>query len=88
VTLYEAVVGRRAFPDGDRGAALPQDRFPQLVHHYDPLPERVPRELREVVEAALASEPAERPSAAEVADAVGPLLRRPRRLVLNSLKPR
>lgn len=89
VTLYEALAGKPAFPRGSReGGALLEERFPQLVNRIAPLPRHVADELRNVVEAALAFEPADRPSAAEVADAVEPLLRRPRRLVLNLLKPR
>lgn len=89
VTLYEALAGTPAFPRGSHeGGALLEDRFPQLVNGVAPLPIHVAGELRDVVEAAMASEPGDRPSAAEVADAVEPLLRRPRRLVLNLLKPR
>jgi eukaryotic-like serine/threonine-protein kinase len=87
VTLYESLVGRRAFPNGaESGASL--DRFSQLVQELEPLPKRVPDELRQVVESSLAFHPNDRPSASEVVDGVGPLLRRPRRLVLNLLKPR
>jgi eukaryotic-like serine/threonine-protein kinase len=89
VTLYEALAGKPAFPSGSReGGALIEERFPQLVHRVAPLPVHVADELKSAVEASLAFEPADRPSAAEVADAVEPLLRRPRRLVLNLLKPR
>ncbi len=88
VTLFESLTGRRAFQGGSEHPASPEERFPQLVGGVEPLPARVPSELRWVVEAATALEPGDRPSAAEVADGVGPLLRRPRRLVLNLLKPR
>jgi serine/threonine protein kinase len=85
-TLYEALAGTSALPaaSGAQGA----ERFPQLVGGIDPLPRRVPLELRQVVEAAMAIGPSDRPSASEVVEGVGPLLRRPRRLVLNLLKPR
>jgi eukaryotic-like serine/threonine-protein kinase len=85
-TLYEALAGKPAFPaaSGTAGA----ERFPQLAGRVDPLPVRVPPELRQVVEAAMAIGPSDRPSASEVVEGVGPLLRRPRRLVLNLLKPR
>jgi eukaryotic-like serine/threonine-protein kinase len=89
VTLYESLAGEPAFPDGSReGGALPEDRFPQLVREVRPLPRHVASELRSVVGAALSPEPRDRPAAAEVAEGVEPLLRRPRRLVLNRLKPR
>jgi hypothetical protein len=52
------------------------------------MPSRVPSELAGAVDAALAFEPEDRPTSREMAEAVEPLLRRPRRLVLNRLKPR
>jgi serine/threonine protein kinase len=87
VTLYEALAGKPAFPSGSRDGTA-EERFPQLVQTIGPLPVPVADELRTAVDASLAFEPADRPSAAEVADMVEPLLRRPRRLVLNWLKPR
>jgi serine/threonine protein kinase len=89
VTLYEALAGRPAFPVGSKdGGAMPEDRFPQLLHRVARLPEYVASPLRSVVESALAFEPGDRPSAAGVADGIESLLRRPRRIVLNRLKPR
>jgi serine/threonine protein kinase len=89
VTLYEALAGKPAFPDGVRDeSAAPEERFPQLVRGVAPLPDHVPDELGSAVQAALAFEATDRPSAADLADMVEPLLRRPRRLVLNRLKPR
>jgi eukaryotic-like serine/threonine-protein kinase len=89
VTLYESLVGEPAFPRGSRqDGATAEERFPQLTHRPAPMPSRMPSELVGVVDAALAFEPEDRPTAREVADAVEPLLRRPRRLVLNMLKPR
>jgi serine/threonine protein kinase len=87
-TLYEALAGRPAFPAGDPESDLVEERFPQLVEGIQPLPKHVPEELRNAVEASLAFEPADRPAAREVADLVEPLLRHPRRMVLNQLKPR
>ncbi|HSJ51628.1 MAG TPA: serine/threonine-protein kinase [Actinomycetota bacterium] len=88
VTVYEALAGRPAFRAGDPEDPSPEARFPQLVEGMEPLPEHVPGELKTAVEASLAFEPADRPAAAEVADLVEPLLRHPRRMVLNQLKPR
>lgn len=89
VTLYEALAGKPAFPSGScEGGALIEERFPQLIHGVTPLPVRVADELKTAVKVSLAFEPVDRPSAAEVADVVEPLLQRPRRLVLNLLKPR
>jgi serine/threonine protein kinase len=88
-TLFEALCGSPAFPPGssDTGA-LPEERWPQLEKAPAPLPRGIPQELSEVTVAALAHEAANRPTAREVAETVEPLLRRPRRLVLNTLKPR
>jgi serine/threonine protein kinase len=88
-TLYEALSGEPAFPRGSEAeGASPTERWPQLERAPAPLPARIPKELSEVTEAALAYEAADRPTAREVAETVEPLLRRPRRLVLNRLKPR
>jgi serine/threonine protein kinase len=89
VTLYESLAGEPAFPRGshDRNASL-EERFPQLTHRPPPLPAHIPRELTEATWAALAVDPTARPTAKEAAEMVEPLLRRPRRLVLNRLKPR
>lgn len=88
-TLYEALVGEPAFPRSTETAgASPTKRWPQLERAPAALPVWIPTELSEVIEAALAYAAADRPTARGVAEAVEPLLRRPRRLVLNQLKPR
>jgi serine/threonine-protein kinase len=90
VTLYEALAGRPAFPGAsdDGHASGEEQRFPQLTHRPKPLPRHIPNELDRVTWRALATDPSDRPTAREVGEAVEPLLRRPRRLVLNQLKPR
>lgn len=77
-TLYYALAGRRPFPrDG-------ADRFPQLVRDPAPLPRRVPGALRDLLLAGLAREPAERPTALELASGLEPLVAGlPQRLVLG-----
>lgn len=88
-TLHEAVSGRPAFPRGTDGPdATAEQRWPQLVVAPPPVPATVPTELARAIDGSLAPDPADRPSAREVAEAAEPLLRRPRRLVLNQLKPR
>lgn len=89
VTLYEALAGSPPFPRGSEapGASV-EERFPQLTHRPAPLPDDAPGELAEATLAALAFDPPGRPTAREIAESVEPLLRRPRRLVLNRLKPR
>lgn len=88
-TLFEALAGVSAFPRGsDDPDASPEERYPQLTHQPGDLPERVPDELARAALAAMAFEPADRPTAREIAELVEPLLLRRRRLVLNQLKPR
>ena len=50
------------------------DRFPQLRDEPHALPEHVPSDVAEVVASCLAFDPADRPTPAEVADALGPVL--------------
>jgi eukaryotic-like serine/threonine-protein kinase len=88
VTLYEAVTGERPFPRGvDNDDATPPQRFPQLEGEPDPLPRTVAPPLAEAIEASLAAAPEERPTPAEVADTIEPLLSTPPRFRLKSLRP-
>jgi eukaryotic-like serine/threonine-protein kinase len=73
-TLYEAVAGCRAFADGDAGAELPAARWPQLVDEPYLLPDFVPPQVAEVIMAMLSPEQERRPTPADVADALAPLL--------------
>lgn len=66
-TLYEAVSGRRPFAAGD-------ERFPQLHELPRPLPDRVPAPVAAAVMACLEFRPADRPRAAELGDALEPLV--------------
>jgi serine/threonine protein kinase len=77
-TLHHAVGGRRPFPRRDG------ERFPQLARDPEPLPRRVAGELASLLGAGLARDPAARPSAAEFAAGLEPLVAAmPRRLVLG-----
>jgi serine/threonine protein kinase len=85
-TLFHAVAGRRPFPrgEGDRDAQDPEVRFPQLRLGPVDLPPRTPPALAELLGAMLDRDPAARPSAAEVAIALEPLVDAlPRKLVLG-----
>jgi eukaryotic-like serine/threonine-protein kinase len=77
-TLHYALTGSRPFPrDGEQ-------RFPQLERDPPPLPRSVPAPLAELLGAALARDPAARPTAAELAAGLEPLVAAlPRRLVLG-----
>ena len=88
VTLHEAVTGRSPFArEIDDPRASLEDNFPQLTMRPAYLPKGVPSQIAAVIEAALAREPADRPSAREVAETVEPLLSTPRRFVLRALRP-
>jgi eukaryotic-like serine/threonine-protein kinase len=81
-TVQHALTGRKPFPrpDDARHAADPEVRFPQLVRDPEPLPRRTPRELADALRAGMARDPAQRPTAAELAGALEPLVARlPRR---------
>jgi serine/threonine protein kinase len=85
-TLQHALTGRPPFPrpEGARKSADPAVRFPQLVSDPAPLPRRVPRELASALRAGLAHDPARRPTAAELAGTLEPLVGRlPRRMLLG-----
>lgn len=75
-TLHHALSGARPFPRkrGARHSDDPLARFPQLAARPEPLPSRVPAGLRELIESMLDPDPASRPSAAEVAAALEPLV--------------
>jgi serine/threonine protein kinase len=77
-TLHHAVGGARPFArDGEQ-------RFPQLERAPAPLPRRIPRALASLLGAALERDPAARPTAAELAAGLEPLVAGlPRRLVLG-----
>ena len=85
-TLYRAITGERAFPRPE-GAARSEDpelRFPQLVKPPAPLPRRTPAPLADLLQAMLAKQPGDRPTAAEVVGALEPVVAElPRRLVLG-----
>ena len=66
-TLYEALARQRPFPED--GA-----RYPQLRSRPAPLPDSVPPALAELVLPCLAAEPADRPTATELANEFEPLV--------------
>jgi serine/threonine protein kinase len=76
-TLFHAVAGGKPFaPDGER--------FPQLRRAPEPLPRRTPPALAELLRAGLDAEPAARPTAAEFALCLEPLVSAlPQRMTLG-----
>ena len=73
-TLHHASSGSRPFPreKDARDSDDPLVRFPQLSAQPEPLPERVPERLRSLLESMLERNPANRPTASEVAAALEP----------------
>jgi eukaryotic-like serine/threonine-protein kinase len=85
-TLYHAIAGRRPFtkPGSTGDDADPEQRFPQLVEEVRPWPVRVPTALAEAILACLRADPAERPTASELALSLEPAVASlPSRLVLG-----
>jgi serine/threonine protein kinase len=85
-TLQHALTGSPPFPrpDGARQSTDATVRFPQLVRGPEPLPRRTPHQLADALRAGLERDPAARPTAAELAGALEPLVARvPRRMVLG-----
>lgn len=72
--LFEAVSGARPFRDGDPSAERPHERHPQLVEGPAALPGDVPPAVREVIQAGLSPEPADRPLPHEVSEVLEPVL--------------
>jgi serine/threonine protein kinase len=85
-TLFHAAAGERPFPrpEGARDSEQPEVRFPQLVEHPGDMPASLPAPFVELVEGMLARDPGDRPSAAEVAAELEPLVAAlPRKLSLS-----
>lgn len=82
-TLYHAASGRKPFDLG--GGRVPEgaeaERYPQLEREAAPLPSFVPTELSETIMACLAPDPANRPSAHEIATGLEPASARAARRV-------
>jgi serine/threonine-protein kinase len=75
VTLYQALARRLPFANPKDGHGLPLERrFPQLAADPSPLPGDIAPPLAELVLACLAPRPEDRPSPAELAQALEPLV--------------
>jgi serine/threonine protein kinase len=75
-TLHHSLSGHRPFPreQGGRDSEVPEVRFPQLVEPPEPLPDHLPARLHSLVSSMLKPVADERPSAAEVAAGLEPLI--------------
>jgi serine/threonine-protein kinase len=84
-TLHHAASGRPPFPVPASG----EERFPQLRQGAEPLPDRVPPALRELLAACLDPDPAARPTPAEAAGDLELLVDAlPKRLTLGRFRIR
>jgi eukaryotic-like serine/threonine-protein kinase len=89
-TMHHAIAGKVPFPRDreDADSDEPLARFPQLGREPEPLPGRAPGPLAELLATALARDPGARPTAAEFAEALQPLVAAlPSRLVLGRRGP-
>jgi serine/threonine protein kinase len=77
VTLHEAALKRRPYPDG-RPDASGVDRFRQLAAPHTVGDDRIPQPLAELLEATLAIDPDDRPTPMELFDAFDDLASRAR----------
>jgi serine/threonine protein kinase len=75
-TLWRAATGAGPFPrePGASRSDVPERRFPQLVAPLPEPPREVPAALAELLLAGLARDPADRPTARELAGSFEPLL--------------
>jgi serine/threonine protein kinase len=90
-TLYQAIAGRLPFsrPRSRDDHDPPDERFPQLTEEPRPWPVRVPEPLSEAVMGCLRKDPEARPTAAELALMLQPLVAKlPKKLVLGRRGPR
>jgi serine/threonine protein kinase len=87
-TLFRAVAGERPFPEGERDSELPSKRWPQLIQPPFPLPDHVGPAVAGPLMEALEHDPSARPTAAELADRLEPVLAALPKPRLSRLKPR
>jgi len=89
-TLFHAVARHVPFPRvSDYDREDPRQRFPQLYEDHAPYPDDTPQEVIDVIESCLQKDPAERPTAREVALSLESLVTKlPERRVLSKLRPR
>jgi len=73
VSVYEAITASLPFPRGSEDG-LAEDRFPQLVFDPAPLPKDIPPVLSDPIMSCLRRRPEDRPTAAELGEALQPLV--------------
>ncbi|WP_183094238.1 serine/threonine-protein kinase [Nocardioides stalactiti] len=75
-TLFHAIAGERPFRAGHRDGATPYERHPQVRDVPGPLPSGIAPEVAEIIGAALAPAPGDRPLPHEISEALEPVLAR------------
>jgi eukaryotic-like serine/threonine-protein kinase len=91
VTLYRAATGELPYdepPDDDDHDAPLEQQYPQLAQRALPIEARIPPDVAEAIIDCLAFEPERRPSPAELADRLEPVLGAMPKPRLSKLKPR
>jgi serine/threonine protein kinase len=88
VTLFRALYNERPFSKGDSNSKVPTERWPQLVEAPQPPNDSASAAIVGPIMACLCYEPAERPTAAEVAAQLEPVLEALPRPKIARLKPR
>ncbi len=89
VTLYRAATGELPYPEpGEDESAPLEERYPQLAERALPLEARIPAEVADAIMSCLAFEPELRPTPAELADRLEPVLGALPKPRLARLKPR
>ncbi|ROR90352.1 serine/threonine-protein kinase [Nocardioides aurantiacus] len=71
-TLFEAAAGYRPFDEGDPAASAPEAVWPQLEQVPYDVPRAVPATVADALLACLARRPEDRPTPAELSDALAP----------------
>lgn len=88
-SLYHAIAGKLPFSKGSKKANAPAGRFPQLIEAAPSFEKWVPPPVADVVLQCLARDPAERPTASQLAVGLEPLVAAlPSRPVIGRLRPR
>jgi eukaryotic-like serine/threonine-protein kinase len=88
VTLFRAASGERPFDKGDPDSSVPEERWPQLRQPPVDLTDMVRADVTEPIMRALEHDPAQRPNAVELADALEPVLHALPKPRISKLKPR
>ncbi len=73
-TVYELAAGRRAFADPRPDAERLAERYPQLAGDPAPLPRQTPAPVAAAIRACLERRPGDRPTAAELAADLEPVV--------------